>query len=86
MQYNITFHGINFAEITCPTLPPSTAYLKYNCSDGNSFRSICTYSCRDGYDIKSGMSRVRVCTRFGTWKGNEPICIGSFTFLSTIVF
>lgn len=62
-------------KITCPRLLPSTAHLRYHCSDENRFRSICTYSCPDGYDIKSGMSRVRVCTQFGTWKGIEPICI-----------
>lgn len=78
IQYS--FDWIYFAEITCPRLLPSTAHLRYHCSDENRFRSICTYSCPDGYDIKSGMSRVRVCTQYGTWKGIEPICIGSFLF------
>lgn len=77
-------------KVTCPRLLPSTTFVKYNCSDGNRFRSICTYSCSDGYDIKPGMSRVRVCTKFGTWKGLEPICIDiqppTFTKCPTVVY
>lgn len=77
-------------KVTCPRLLPSTSYLTYKCSDENKFRSICTYSCPDGYDIKSGMSRVRVCTRFGTWKGIEPKCIDiqppTFTKCPSVVY
>lgn len=58
----------------CPQLLPPTKYLQYTCTDGNNFRSICTYSCPEGYDIRSGMSRVRVCTQYGTWRGYEPKC------------
>eukprot|EP00105_Crassostrea_gigas_P019111 XP_011437468.1 PREDICTED: uncharacterized protein LOC105335342 [Crassostrea gigas] len=59
---------------TCPTLLPAIGNLKYTCTDSNKFRSICTYSCATGYDITPGMSRVRVCTAFGTWRGSEPSC------------
>ncbi|XP_061173455.1 uncharacterized protein LOC133182624 [Saccostrea echinata] len=59
---------------TCPTLPPAVGNLKYTCTDDNKFRSICTYSCAIGYDITPGMSRVRICTAYGFWRGEEPTC------------
>ncbi|XP_061173458.1 uncharacterized protein LOC133182626 [Saccostrea echinata] len=60
---------------TCPTLSPSVGNLNYSCTDGNKYRSICTYSCAKGYDITPGMSRVRVCTANGKWRSEEPTCI-----------
>lgn len=63
-------------EKTCPALLPEVDNLKYTCTDSNKFRSICTYSCDNGYDITPGMSRVRVCTAFGTWRGSKPRCTG----------
>ena len=34
------------------------------------------YGCPEGYDIASGMTRVRVCTEYRTWRGAEPKCRG----------
>lgn len=61
-------------------------YLIYKCLDENKFRSICMYSCLDGYDIKSGMLCVCVCIRFGIWKGIELKCIGILLFLIVVVY
>ncbi|XP_048737007.2 sushi, von Willebrand factor type A, EGF and pentraxin domain-containing protein 1-like [Ostrea edulis] len=61
-------------KITCPVLPPPVGNLNYVCTDDNKFRSICTYACTAGYDITPGMSRVRVCTAYGMWRGAEPTC------------
>ncbi|XP_062584887.1 uncharacterized protein LOC134246515 [Saccostrea cucullata] len=59
---------------TCPTLLPAVGILNYTCTDSNNFRSICTYSCANGFDITPGMSRVRICTAYGFWRGEEPTC------------
>lgn len=60
---------------TCPVLRRTDSLLQITCTNGNEFRSICTYSCPYGYEIKSGMSRVRVCTQGGWWSGSIPSCI-----------
>lgn len=65
-----------FVEHTCPVLLRTDLLLQFTCTNGNEFRSICTYSCPYGYEIKSGMSRVRVCTQGGWWSGSVPSCIG----------
>lgn len=64
------------SEKTCPTLQPSVGNLKYLCTDENKYRSVCTYFCEKGYDITPGMSRVRVCTANGSWRGDKPTCKG----------
>ncbi|XP_078337815.1 uncharacterized protein LOC111100868 [Crassostrea virginica] len=63
-------------KLKCPRLPPVLPSSKptYICSDDNNFRSKCMYSCPEGYDIASGMTRVRVCTEYRTWRGAEPKC------------
>ncbi|XP_069125356.1 sushi, von Willebrand factor type A, EGF and pentraxin domain-containing protein 1-like [Argopecten irradians] len=60
--------------VTCQKLisPPGMAI---KCSDSNNFRSKCAYSCGEGFDIRPGMTRVRVCTSSGQWRGNIPTCI-----------
>lgn len=60
---------------TCPVLEQTDSLLQFTCTNGNEFRSICTYSCPYGYGIKSGMSHVRVCTQGGRWSGSVPTCI-----------
>lgn len=60
---------------TCPVLLPKGPWFRITCTNTNEFRSICTYSCPDGFEIKSGMPRVRVCTQDGRWSGFEPACI-----------
>ena len=81
--FNYRIIILNFylkTEKTCPSLPPAVGSLKYTCTDENKYRSICTYSCASGYDITPGMSRVRVCTAYGTWRGAEPTCTGNDLF------
>ena len=65
-----------FVEVTCPGFLLSESKLKYTCTDKNNFRSICTFNCENGYDIKPGMSRVIVCSKSGIWKGSIPKCRG----------
>ncbi|XP_050389147.1 sushi, von Willebrand factor type A, EGF and pentraxin domain-containing protein 1 isoform X2 [Patella vulgata] len=45
------------------------------CTDGSQYRSVCTYTCHEGYGVASGMSRVQVCQEDGTWRGGRPQCI-----------
>ncbi|XP_060063503.1 uncharacterized protein LOC132543962 [Ylistrum balloti] len=59
--------------VTCDTLAPPQD-MKLSCSDKNNFRSKCSYSCREGFDISPGMSRVRVCASNGEWRGKIPTC------------
>ncbi|XP_033728072.1 uncharacterized protein LOC117317375 [Pecten maximus] len=56
--------------------PPltGTGETTVQCSDQNFYRSKCSYTCADGFDVKPGMTRVRVCTKDGMWRGNEPKC------------
>ncbi|XP_069124618.1 sushi, von Willebrand factor type A, EGF and pentraxin domain-containing protein 1-like [Argopecten irradians] len=60
-------------RVTCDELiaPPG---MTLTCTDGNNFRSKCTYRCGEGFDIRPGMTRVRVCTSSGQWRGNIPTC------------
>ncbi|XP_078597007.1 uncharacterized protein LOC144873484 isoform X2 [Branchiostoma floridae x Branchiostoma japonicum] len=55
-----------------PLRPPFRGQV--SCTDNYNFLSKCTYSCDDGFDIPSGVNRVRVCTETGNWTGNKPYC------------
>ncbi|XP_067655947.1 sushi, von Willebrand factor type A, EGF and pentraxin domain-containing protein 1-like [Haliotis asinina] len=59
--------------LTCPLLKPF-AVGTFTCTDSNNFRSICSYTCKKGYVIKTGMSRIRVCMADRSWRGEEPLC------------
>ncbi|XP_071100584.1 sushi, von Willebrand factor type A, EGF and pentraxin domain-containing protein 1-like [Haliotis cracherodii] len=59
--------------LTCPLLQPFAAGT-FTCSDNNNYRSICSYTCKKGYVIRTGMSRIRVCMADKSWRGKEPIC------------
>ncbi|XP_046380159.2 sushi, von Willebrand factor type A, EGF and pentraxin domain-containing protein 1-like [Haliotis rufescens] len=62
--------------VTCP--PPSFAPdATLTCTDGTNFKSACSYMCKAGYDVKPGMSRVRVCAYDGQWRGAIPECVDS---------
>ncbi|XP_071080206.1 sushi, von Willebrand factor type A, EGF and pentraxin domain-containing protein 1-like [Haliotis cracherodii] len=61
-------------RVTCPSLEP-VANVDVKCSDKEYFKSMCTYECRPGYDVKPGMTRLRVCTAQKTWRGTNPVCI-----------
>ncbi|KAK6186939.1 hypothetical protein SNE40_006195 [Patella caerulea] len=60
----------------CPTLrgDPNKHY-DVLCTDGSHYRSVCTYTCYEGYGVASGMSRVQVCQQDGTWRGDRPECV-----------
>ncbi|XP_019616636.1 PREDICTED: sushi, von Willebrand factor type A, EGF and pentraxin domain-containing protein 1-like [Branchiostoma belcheri] len=66
------------ADVTCikvqcePLRPPFRG--RVSCTDEYNFLSECTYSCDEGFDIPSGMNRVRVCTAAAEWTGNQPQC------------
>ncbi|KAL5012411.1 hypothetical protein ScPMuIL_010962 [Solemya velum] len=62
-------------KIECPNIIPSSGLMSMSCTEGTKFRSICTYSCVDGYDIPTGSIRVRVCSADRTWRGAEPTCV-----------
>lgn len=80
IQKNLVFKHFIVVEVTCPSLRPTMSKLSYTCTDENKFRSICSYACAKGYDIKPGMSRVRVCTQYKFWRGSIPECTGMFQF------
>ncbi|KAL3870939.1 hypothetical protein ACJMK2_038967 [Sinanodonta woodiana] len=58
----------------CNTLIPRSSIEQISCSDQNRYRSKCTYTCKSGYDIAPGKTRVRVCTEYQSWNGDEPVC------------
>ncbi|XP_021348028.1 uncharacterized protein LOC110446988 isoform X2 [Mizuhopecten yessoensis] len=60
-------------RVTCEKLLVPEG-MTMSCSDMNNFRSKCSYSCREGFDISPGMTRVRVCTSTGKWRGSIPTC------------
>ncbi|KAK3085610.1 hypothetical protein FSP39_006044, partial [Pinctada imbricata] len=61
-------------KIKCKDLPPVNKPLSFTCTDGNNYRSVCTYKCDLGYDIEPGMTRVRVCSANKQWRGDAPKC------------
>ncbi|KAK3102731.1 hypothetical protein FSP39_013507, partial [Pinctada imbricata] len=62
-------------KVTCNSLAPALSPMDYTCTDANNYRSLCTYGCQSGYDIMSGMTRVRVCNKYGDWRGALPSCV-----------
>jgi len=68
-----------FAAVVCPVVP-TIARAFYNCTDGNNFRSVCWYTCEDGYDMPPEVSKTIVCTKYGTWRGyGHQVCVGRQT-------
>ncbi|XP_021358087.1 uncharacterized protein LOC110453459 [Mizuhopecten yessoensis] len=59
---------------TCDPPLTATGEASVQCSDNNFYRSKCSYICAEGFDVTPGMTRVRVCTVHGTWRGKEPKC------------
>ncbi|XP_046569114.1 LOW QUALITY PROTEIN: uncharacterized protein LOC124277463 [Haliotis rubra] len=62
--------------VTCPpqSIAPDATFM---CTDGTNFKSACSYTCKTGYDVKPGKSRVRVCAYDGQWRGAVPECVDS---------
>ncbi|PIK36489.1 putative CUB and sushi domain-containing protein 3-like [Apostichopus japonicus] len=59
--------------IICQELPP-IAMGVITCSDGNTFGSVCVYTCNQGFFITDLNSQNRVCMNNGLWSGEEPAC------------
>ncbi|XP_019616663.1 PREDICTED: sushi, von Willebrand factor type A, EGF and pentraxin domain-containing protein 1-like isoform X1 [Branchiostoma belcheri] len=64
---------ISCIPVRCDPLPPPYRG-RVSCTDDYNFLSECTYSCDEGFDIPSGMNRVRVCTAAAEWTGREAQC------------
>ncbi|XP_031559986.1 uncharacterized protein LOC116296157 isoform X2 [Actinia tenebrosa] len=63
-------------KITCPKLiePKHTTMAGVGCISSNpSYKTYCTYSCKTGYQAKSG-SKIRTCKSDGMWSGGELVC------------
>ncbi|XP_052228764.1 uncharacterized protein LOC127842990 isoform X2 [Dreissena polymorpha] len=54
--------------VTCKTLS-AINHARLNCTDGDNFGSICSYTCDKGYDMAPASSRTLVCNRYGLWSG-----------------
>ena len=65
-----------FSEVTCNPDYSSGNVTNgdVKCSDKNNFNSVCSFSCKDGYDV-TGTANL-TCTDKGTWDGDEPTCVG----------
>jgi len=62
--------------VTCPTQRPLPG-ANLTCTDGNNFRSVCTFQCKTGYDMPPRVSKTVVCTKYGTWRGDgQQRCVG----------
>lgn len=70
------FSYIVFVAVVCPNVS-IIARANYTCRGGNNFRSVCWYTCEDGYDMPPAVSKTIVCTKNGTWSGyGLQACIG----------
>ena len=67
-------------ELTCaaPYLPENVEDI--TCTDNYYFRSICSYNCREGFGVRQGTSKVRVCGPTGNWIGRVPTCVGEWHY------
>ncbi|XP_067681709.1 sushi, von Willebrand factor type A, EGF and pentraxin domain-containing protein 1-like [Haliotis asinina] len=63
-------------RVQCAPLEPA-GNVNIRCSDKMFFQSRCTYECLPGYDVKPGMTRLRVCSAHKTWRGTNPVCTDS---------
>ncbi|KAJ8050872.1 Sushi repeat-containing protein SRPX2 [Holothuria leucospilota] len=44
------------------------------CSQGNDYKSVCKYSCDEGYQLSDPESTVVVCTG-KKWSAKKPVCV-----------
>ncbi|XP_052271661.1 uncharacterized protein LOC127872369 [Dreissena polymorpha] len=58
----------------CGQLVPGNKETAITCKDGYNFKSVCQYTCTNGFGILPGHNRVRTCDASGNWTGEEPIC------------
>ncbi|XP_076112267.1 uncharacterized protein LOC143080345 [Mytilus galloprovincialis] len=59
---------------SCTAIVPRNN-LNYTCSAEFYFRSICTYTCSEGYDIPENTKRTNVCLASGKWNTGDPTCV-----------
>ncbi|KAL4218702.1 positive regulation of smoothened signaling pathway [Mactra antiquata] len=67
-------------RLQCPSLVPTYdqfSLVDIVCTDGDYYRSQCSYNCVPGYSILPGYSKVQICDEFGFWLGNKPTCVDS---------
>lgn len=64
-------------EKTCMDIVPRNN-LNYTCSAEFYFRSICTYTCSEGYDVPTNTKRTNVCLASGKWNTEDPTCVGGY--------
>lgn len=70
-------NNLYILAVECPTLPLIGQAELPVCSNGQNFKSICSYNCYLGYGMPQGVSKTVVCRSNKTWlyKG-DPECIG----------
>ncbi|XP_070554202.1 uncharacterized protein [Ptychodera flava] len=62
--------SVSCEVVTCPTLlAPNDGTMN---STGNTYLSVATFSCNDGYNLHG--SSVRTCTADGSWDGQSTLC------------
>ncbi|XP_052237854.1 sushi, von Willebrand factor type A, EGF and pentraxin domain-containing protein 1-like [Dreissena polymorpha] len=66
---------IQVEAVTCKQLS-AIKHARLDCTDGDNFGSICSYTCDKGYDMAPGSSRTLVCNAYGIWSGKgQQECI-----------
>jgi len=72
-QNHSDFHKLSsLAGIACGAVDvPEHGSMR--CSEGDSYNSVCTFSCAEGYHLLGSESRT--CLGRGAWTGAHPTCI-----------
>lgn len=60
-----------FKGITCGALP-SPDHGTFECSDGDTYNSVCEFRCNEGYKLSGSLSRT--CLDDHRWSGQEAEC------------
>ncbi|XP_076362747.1 sushi, von Willebrand factor type A, EGF and pentraxin domain-containing protein 1-like isoform X2 [Tachypleus tridentatus] len=65
--------GKSCTIVECPPLQaPSHGNLLRPC--GNTFGSLCLFSCEKGYELRDPNSKDRICKETGIWTATETVC------------
>ncbi|KAJ8050996.1 P-selectin [Holothuria leucospilota] len=65
--------GTHPSEMDCELKSSPPVHGSVSCTDGNNHKSICDYTCDEGYKLSDPKMRFRVCDR-QKWSGEEPTC------------
>lgn len=60
------------SEITCPANKSELENGSERCELANEFKSVCHYTCNNGYEILGPDSTQ--CTKTGVWSKRKPVC------------